>query len=36
MKLGNLSAMKDIPKFYIQSILQYIMQVSQGFIHAHE
>jgi len=35
LKLGNLSAMKDLPRSYILLILQYIMQVSLGFIHAH-
>ena len=35
LKLGNLSAMKDLPRYYILMILQYIMQVSLGFIHAH-
>ena len=35
MNLGNLSAMKEIPKYYITMILQYIMQTSLGFIQAH-
>jgi len=35
MNLGNLSAMKEIPQFYIGLFLQYIMQVSLAFIHAH-
>ena len=35
MNLGNLSAMKEIPRYYIGMILQYVMQVSLGFIHAH-
>ena len=36
MNLGNLSAMKQIPDFYVSFILRYIIQIARAFAHAHK
>ena len=36
MQLGNLSSLKQIPEFYVNCVLKFIIHVTRAFAHAHE
>lgn len=36
MQLGNLSSLKQIPEYYVNCLLRFIIHVTRAFAHAHE